>query len=942
MKSYEIRKKFLDHFENSGHDLVSSSSLIPKNDPTLLFNNSGMNPFKSIFMGEQPSPPSKRVTSSQKCVRAGGKHNDLDNVGFTARHHTFFEMLGNFSFGDYFKFEAIDWAWKLLTQTFSLNPKRLYVSVYKEDDEAADIWKKHIGISSDKIYRFGQKENFWRMADTGPCGPCSEIFYDRDESIGGNPKENIMGGEGDRFVEIWNLVFMQYFEDEKGQLHPLPQPSIDTGMGLERMSAILQGQANNYNTDLFLPLIEEASKIAKITYNLDRPTHHKEAAALRVIADHTRAISFLLADGVIPSNEGRGYVLRRILRRAVRYARTLTSQSVLPEVCHKVIILMDNFFPELNQSKDFILQTVRDEQDRFLETLDFGTQLLQKEIYDIQKKNFKTLNGDFVFQLYDTYGFPSDLTELIAREHGLGIDLKKFNKNLEEAKERSKSRRSHKKFFIENTDLIQATHALSTSTRSICYSSDFETQCEVLKLLILQKEGLKETRFLGEGQTGFLICNRTPFYAEGGGQVSDTGFGGELKTDLPFDPYSEDRPSIESSHFKSIFNVEEVQKYKGSHEDIEIFVHRITMTSGALTLSQGSLSRSSLQKKSFRDQNHQKYSFPNKISETLNSVALKVDSSQRSLIQSNHSATHLLHYALREILGPFVKQAGSLVTSEKLRFDFTYKGPLSHSQIEKIEILINQLIFDDAPAQFQYMPYDKALKDGALALFGEKYSSDVRVMTLGPSKELCGGTHVHRLSEIKAFKILSESSVSSGVRRIEALTHQKAFEFLNHQTQELHAICNHLGVSQNSGAQEVIQYMDRLKAQTSDFKKKLKTLQSSQIPLDEILKSKKKINNDTSYILYLSDFEELGPLRQTVDQLCNHIKKGVVIVTGLASKKTPIIIGVTKNVTPTYHAGNLLKTITLKLGGRGGGRPDFAQGAVPTLENIDSIVEFQL
>ena len=922
MKSYEIRKKFLDHFENSGHDLIPSSSLIPENDPTLLFNNAGMNPFKAIFTGEKPPPPSRRATSSQKCVRAGGKHNDLDNVGFTARHHTFFEMLGNFSFGDYFKFEAIDLSWKLLTQTFSLNPKRLYVSVYKDDDEAADIWKKHIGIPSDKIYRFGEKDNFWRMADTGPCGPCSEIFYDQfydqGEHIGGDPKKNVMGGDGDRFTEIWNLVFMEYFEDKKGSLRPLPQPSIDTGMGLERTSAILQGQTNNYNTDLFLPLIEEASKIAKVTYNLNMPTDHKEAAALRVIADHARAVSFLLADGVIPSNEGRGYVLRRILRRAIRYARTLTTKSTLPEVCHKVIILMDNFFPELNQSKDFILQTVRDEQDRFLETLDFGTQLLQKEIYAAQKKNSPVLNGDFVFRLYDTYGFPSDLTELMAQEHGLGVDFKEFHKKLEEAKERSKSRRSDKKFSTKNTEIIQALQDLSTPTQSTCYTSNFEPQCEILKLLVFQKEGLEKSNSLGEGQTGFLICNRTPFYAEGGGQVSDTGFGGPLKTDLPSnlfcDPQSIETIPIEHSHFKSIFNVDDVQKYKGSQENIEIFVHRVTMVSGTLILPENSKMH----------------------------LALKVDTPRRSLIQSNHSATHLLHYALREILGPFVKQAGSLVTPEKLRFDFTYKGPLSVSQIEKIETLTNQLISEDTLAHSQHMPYDKALKEGALALFGEKYSSDVRVMTLGPSKELCGGTHVHKLSEIKAFKILSEGSVSSGVRRIEALTHQKALEFLNHQTQELQTVHSYLGVSQNSGSQEVISYMERLKSDVSDLKKKLKALQSSHIPIDKILESKKKLENDIFYILHLSDSEELDPLRQTVDQLCNHIKKGIVIVTGSASKKTPIIVGVTKNITSNYHAGHILKSIALELGGRGGGRPEFAQGAIPTLKNIDKVVKSQL
>lgn len=880
MKSYEVRKKFLDHFENEGHELIKSSSLIPENDPTLMFNNAGMNQFKGVFLGEEPAPKSLRATTAQKCVRAGGKHNDLDNVGFTARHHTFFEMLGNFSFGDYFKTESIEFAWELLTKNFQLDPKRLFVTVYKDDDEAFNIWKKHIGLSSDKIYRFGEKDNFWRMGDTGPCGPSSEIFYDQGTQVGGDPAQNVMGGEGDRFIEIWNLVFMQFFEDQQGKLNPLPKPSIDTGLGLERLTAIMQGQINNYNSDLFLPLIEEASKITKTNYSLDMPTNNKEAAALRVIADHARAVSFLLSDGVIPSNEGRGYVLRRILRRAIRYGRTLSDQSVFPEVCAKTIILMNNFYPELIQSKDFILQTVNDEQNRFLETLDKGTELLKDEINRAKNKGNKTLDGQFAFKLYDTFGFPSDLTQLMAQEEGMSVDLKAFDLFLDEAKEKSKSGSSSKSFSVANSELLKLTHEIK-NTEFVGYEHLEINNAQILKIYRQEKSGLKEVPQINEGQSGFIVFDKTPFYAEGGGQTADHGWGYfDEKTPETFD-----------------FKVLDVQKFN------QVFVHTIEVVSNHFKINQN--------------------------------VILKVDNERRKLTASNHSATHLLHYSLRQIIGNHVKQAGSLVTPEKLRFDFTNKGPLTEKQTLEIEKKVNSLISKSETVNSKTKTYDQAIQSGALALFGEKYESDVRVISMGPSVELCGGTHVKNLSEIKYFKIISESGVSSGIRRIEALTDHNAIVFLDRTEQEFKEVCKDLGLAFNSKAKDILNQFQKLKAESLDLKKQLKEASQSALSIPDILKTKKEIKNGVHYIVYKSKLEDSEMLREFVDQIKDHLQSGIIILAGNESDKTPLLVGVTKDLNPTFHAGNILKDLALKLGGRGGGRPDFAQGAVGQLTLLE-------
>ncbi len=907
MKSYEVRKNFLDHFEKYDHQLVKSSSLIPLDDPTLLFNNAGMNQFKGVFTGEQPGPKSNKATSSQKCVRAGGKHNDLDNVGFTARHHTFFEMLGNFSFGDYFKVGAIEMAWELLTKQYNLDPKKLYVSVYQDDDEAADIWKKHIGISSDKIYRFGQKDNFWRMGDTGPCGPCSEIFYDQGENVGGDPRQNVMGGDGDRFIEIWNLVFMQFYEDESGRLNPLPKPSIDTGMGLERLTSVLQGQTNNYNTDLFMPLINVASRISKTIYSLDMPTFDKKAAALRVIADHSRAVTFLLADGVIPSNEGRGYVLRRILRRAVRYARTLTEASVFPDVCKQVIITMNDFYPELNQSKDFILQTVKDEQDRFLETLDKGTELLSNEIKKVQNKNTKVIDGDFVFKLYDTFGFPSDLTQLMAQEQGLKIDLQGFENNLNQAKAKSKAVKNIKSYTVNNSDIITKTHDLAKT--SFLGYEQLNCKAEIKKIFTLKDDALIEAAQLVEGQTGFVIFNQTPFYAESGGQTCDIGKGYKLQDNLKTS-ITNMSPAISNDLF---FKVIDVQKYN------QVYVHTIEVIKGNYKIN---------------DQ-----------------VELFVDVLTRSLTASNHSATHLLHFALRDLVGPHIKQAGSLVNSDKLRFDFTNKGPLSDEQIFSIEHTVNEMIQKAIPVTKETKSYTQAVTDGALALFGEKYDDEVRVISMTPqtfnlssssfsatvapnpfntkgSIELCGGTHVNNTSDIKFFKIISESGVSSGVRRIEAITDLTAINFLNQQFEDYRIVKNQLQLPYQAGREVVIQGLQKLKTELADLKKVLKKNSESSFAVDDVFKNRVVLNSEISYLVCASDINDSSLLRESADKLKDKLQNGVLVILGSPSDKTAVLVAVTKSLSSKVHAGQLLKLITTKYGGSGGGRPDMAQGAV--------------
>ena len=730
MKSNEVRQKFIDYFAREGHQPVPSSRVVPENDPTILFTNAGMNQFKNVFLGLEHRPYSRAVTS-QKCLRAGGKHNDLENVGHTARHHTFFEMLGNFSFGDYFKSEAIRFAWALMTKDLGLDKDRLYVTVFKEDDEAADIWHRQEGVPKDRIYRMGEKDNFWRMGDSGPCGPCSEIFYDLGPEVPGDPKDNVMGGDGDRFMEVWNLVFMQYYEDGKGGRTNLPKPSVDTGAGLERLTSVLQGRLNNYDTDLFQDIIAVPAKASGQAYAMstkglrgdELARQMKINTALRVLADHARATSFMIADGVLPSNEGRGYVLRRIMRRAIRYGRQLAEdRSLLPGAVDAVITKMSDVYGELAQQRELIDRTVRDEEKRFLTTLDQGTGVLTTELGRLGTGG--TLSGDAVFKLYDTYGFPVDLTRLMAEEQGYHVDELGFEKQLKLAKE--KARASWKGKTISGDAAFLVTWSQALAAKGETAFTGYETTQETDAKLIGLADGAKAVDRLSEGQTGLIVCDRTCFYAEGGGQVGDRGV-------------------IHGSNGQA--DVLDTIKQNG------VFIHQVRVTDGAFKMGE--------------------------------SLQLVVHSLDRRSTANNHSATHLMHAALRSVLGTHVSQAGSLVEPDRLRFDFTHNSPVSPAEIERVEALVNAEIAKGIQVQSEVMPHQAALDRGAMALFGEKYGNDVRVISMGEfSMELCGGVHVANTAQIRFFKVVSESGVSAGVRRIEAITGERAAEYLEKLSRE--------------------------------------------------------------------------------------------------------------------------------------------------------------
>ncbi len=733
MKSSEIRNRFVQFFEKHGHKHVASSSLIPENDPTLMFANAGMNQFKNTFLGLEDRPY-KRAVSVQKCVRAGGKHNDLENVGFTARHHTFFEMLGNFSFGDYFKKDAIHFAWELLTKDLAIPKEKLYVTVHLSDDEAADIWHNQEGVPRDRIFRFDQ-DNFWRMGDTGPCGPCTEIFYDHGPHAGKetDPYKGIAAGE-DRFVEIWNLVFMQYFESEPGKMQPLPKPSVDTGSGLERVVAALQGKLNNYDTDLFWPMITRAAEIAGKTsllseieklnkegVNSKAPAEtRQQIAALRVVADHVRSSSFLIAEGALPSNEGRGYVLRRILRRAIRFSQMLSGGvPFLPQIAEVLIQEMGPIYPELKQRKDIIISTLRDEQDRFMATLGTGTAILNQELTKLKSKNQKELSGDVVFKLYDTYGFPADLTRLMAEEQGFTVDEKKFEAEMESAREKAKASWKGKAMGSDQAHLIQLANEISASHK-VTQFTGYDTTLDQGKVVALSN-GTQKVNSLKAGENGIVILDRTPFYAEGGGQAGDQG------------------------HLKTSGNTS--VKVADTTKQNDIFLHQVQIESGEL-----------------------------KVGDT---VTTEVYSSERRNTAANHSATHLLHAALRKVLGTHVTQAGQLVDASRIRFDFTHGKALSSQELAQIEQLVNDEVSKAVPVTATLMKHKDAIASGAMALFGEKYGDEVRVLKMGEfSTELCGGTHVTNTSQIRLFKIVSESGVSAGVRRIEALSGDLAVKYL--------------------------------------------------------------------------------------------------------------------------------------------------------------------
>ncbi|UXR64949.1 alanine--tRNA ligase [Bdellovibrio bacteriovorus] len=889
MKSSEIRNAFIKYFEKNGHKHVASSSLIPENDPTLLFANAGMNQFKNTFLGLEKRDYTRAVTA-QKCVRAGGKHNDLENVGFTARHHTFFEMMGNFSFGDYFKKDAIHFAWEFLTKELQIPKEKLYVTVHLSDDEAADIWHNQEGIPRERIFRF-DKDNFWKMGDTGPCGPCTEIFYDHGPKAGtiSDPFKGIEAGE-DRFVEIWNLVFMQYFENPPGTLTPLPKPSVDTGGGLERMTAAMQGVFNNYDTDLFQPMIQLACKIGGIEYITDKdvlaknPSAAETTAALRVLADHCRSTSFLIADGALPSNEGRGYVLRRIMRRAIRYGRKLSAdKSFLPGMAEALIESMGAVYPELKTRRDHILNTIRDEEDRFIATLDKGTAILADELSKAKAKGVKELSGEVVFRMYDTYGFPADLTRVIANEQGIEVNEAAFEKEMEDNRAKSKASWKGKSMGADEAHMIKFAKDYLQSGKSVTFLG-YEGTIGDGKVMALSN-GQAEVAELKTGDPGLMILDATTFYGEGGGQSGDVGY------------------IMHDTNRARVINTTKID---------DIVLHHVEIEHGSF--------------------------------KTGTAVVTGVDPVERRNTAANHSATHLLHAALRKVLGTHVTQAGSLVDSQKTRFDFTHNKPVSSEEIKKIEDLVNEQIARGNPVQTEMMSHKAALEKGAMALFGEKYANDVRVLTMGDfSCELCGGTHVKNTSEIRLFKVVSEAGVSSGVRRIEAITADNAVHYVmsavNHLDDALAAAgfqksphyIKHLETTGETAT--LANRVESLKDQVKQLEKEMKKLQGGQVNVDELaekaLTFKTKAGASAKLVLADVPLDDRQVLAEVTDHLKNKIQSGIVVVVGQGEGSHPIIVSVSKEISAETKAGDLLKEVAGIMGGKGGGRPDFAQGAAP-------------
>ncbi len=891
--SQEIRQIFVDYFKRNGHTHVASSSLIPENDPTLLFANAGMNQFKNAFLGLEKRDYTRAVTV-QKCVRAGGKHNDLENVGFTARHHTFFEMLGNFSFGDYFKKDAIRFAWELLTKDLGIPKEKLYVTVFESDDEAADIWHKQEGVPKDRIFRLGEKDNFWRMGDTGPCGPCSEIFYDHGPRAGreSDPFKGIVAGE-DRYVEIWNLVFMQFFEKSPGVMEPLPKPSVDTGSGLERVVAAMQGKMNNYDTDLFTPMIEAACKIAGWDFQKllrledklrDLPLGTKEVdgmsaqevkenlAALRVMADHVRSSATLIADGAMPANEGRGYVLRRILRRAIRYGRKVSDKhSFLPRLAEVYIESMGSIYPELKNRRDVVMATIEDEESRFLQTLDTGTQILFDELKRLG--NSKKVPGEFVFKLYDTYGFPADLTRVMSEEKGFSVDESEFELHMQKARELAKASWKGKSMSADDGHMIAWTQDLKGQSGATRFTG-YETLKDSANVLALSS-GSAAVDTLKTGETGVLVTAVTPFYAEGGGQIGDTGV-------------------IESTEGHA--------KVLDTTKKNDVYLHQIEVTSGSFKTGQP--------------------------------VTLQVVESTRRQIANNHSATHLMHSALRKFLGTHVTQAGSLVDAEKTRFDFSHNKPVTKEEIEKIETWVNEQIARAIPVAPAVMPYKKAIESGAMALFGEKYGDEVRVLKMDDaSTELCGGTHVSNTAQIRLFKIVSESGVSAGVRRIEAITGDVAQKFLMKHASENQKARHAVGLMESwsnfmNSPQDVTQWIEASKAQIRDLEKQIKQSQSAAVDLDAWVKAAGSFAGG-KVIATEAPSADREILAKWADQLKDKIQTGVVVLLGQGEDTAPLLVAVSKDLNPKVQAGALLKELAGVMGGKGGGRPDFAQGAVP-------------
>ncbi len=875
MKSSEIRQQFLDYFASKGHTVVASSSLVPHEDPTLLFTNAGMNQFKDVFLGFDKRPYT-RAASSQKCVRAGGKHNDLENVGYTARHHTFFEMLGNFSFGDYFKRDAINYAWELLTVVFKLPKDKLTVTVYAEDDEAYDIWTKEIGVPAERVIRIGDNkgaryasDNFWMMGDTGPCGPCTEIFYDHGEHIPGGPPGS-PGEDGDRFIEIWNNVFMQFNRDEAGVMHPLPKPSVDTGMGLERISAVLQHVHANYEIDLFQALIKAAARETNCA-DLDSPS-------LKVLADHIRACSFLISDGVIPGNEGRGYVLRRIIRRAIRHgyklgARDAFFYKMVPDLVEQMGVA----YPELTSEQVRVKGILKLEEERFFATIEHGMAILESELATLGTVPHpnpppkgegvgEVFNGETAFKLHDTYGFPLDLTQDVCREHGVSVDVAAFDKAMAQQKEQA---RAAGKFKMA-TNLEYA----GPETTFVGYDN-LQLMSEIVALY---KDGIP-TNELNEGEQGVVVLKATPFYAESGGQVGDQGIIQSAKTE---------------KSAGGIFEVGDTQKIQAT-----VFGHHGLAKMGKLVIG--------------------------------GVVTAKVDEAARSRTTRNHSATHLMHKALRETLGEHVQQKGSQVDADKTRFDFVHTQPMSEAEIRKVEAIVNAEILANAECRSRVMAIEDAQKTGAMMLFGEKYGDVVRVLDIGSSIELCGGTHVKRTGDIGLFKIIAESGVAAGVRRVEAVTGEGALSLVQQQEQQLQQVADAVKSQPQEAAARVAQILDNVKSlekELAALKSKLASAQG-----DELLAQAHEING-VKVLAAKLDGADAAVLRETLDKLKDKLKSAVILLAAVSDGKVSMIAGVTADATAKVKAGELVNFVAQQVGGKGGGRPDMAQAGGTQPEHL--------
>ena len=869
MTGQELRKKFIQYFKYKGHAVVSSYPLVPKNDPTLLFTNAGMVQFKDIFLGNEKRDYNRAVTV-QKCVRAGGKHNDLEMVGRTARHHTFFEMLGNFSFGDYFKKEAILFGWEFLTEVIGLPRDRLYISVFQDDDDAFNIWANDMKMPRERIYRMGEKDNFWAMGPMGPCGPCSEIFIDQGKTIGCGKATCEVGCDCDRYLEIWNLVFMQFDRDSSGKLTPLPKPSIDTGMGLERLAAVVQGRTTNYDTDLMMSIIREAAKITGREYGQSDDVN----ISLRVLTDHARAATFLIGDGVIPSNEGRGYVLRKIMRRALRHGKLLGQKNpFFHKITSKVINDFKDAYPDLTGNADFIQRVVLNEEESFGNTLHFGTQRLEEILQKVHKESLSSIPGEEIFKLYDTYGFPTDLVEETAKDAGLEMDMAGYEKAMEEQK--SKAMASWKgSGEKEVSPLYKEFLKKSPATVFEGYSL-IELEAKVLAIL---KDGA-QLDLAKAGDNIEILVDRTPFYGESGGQVGDSG-----------------------KAFNENVQIELLDTVKPLPE---LIVHKAKITTGSIA--------------------------------TGDSLMMLVDKTTRNDTALNHSATHLLHAALKKVLGEHIKQAGSLVAPDRLRFDYTHFSPLTEKEREKIESQVNEKIRENIPVSTKEMEIEEALKEGAMALFGEKYGEQVRVVTVpGFSMELCAGTHVSATGNIGLFRIVSEGGIASGIRRIEAVTGKTAHEKTHSEYETLTTIRSLL----KAPCEEEVSKLKKLLDKNRELEKEITVLKERMISRNE---SSEKDNiqklGDVSLLIKNLDGTDAKTLRTYIDNAKNKLKSGVVVAGSVRGGKVAMAAGVTKDLTYKFHAGNIIKEIATIVGGSGGGRPDMAQAGGTHTEKLDEALK---